>query len=994
MNVKELHEKYQALLIENNRLRKEIEGLKAQMGIREQQGIYDHKDAVHPSFPKHTSEAEISIQKSDGQALSSFPTANRRSSPSEKIKLFMSLFRGQNDVYAKRWENSQKGTSGYSPACANEWKPGVCQKPKIKCSDCTYKNYLVPDEKVVNGHLRSYNNFVAGIYPLLPDDTCYFLAIDFDDEGWQKDIVTLREVCSEFNIPIAVERSRSGNGAHAWFFFEYPIAASLARKFGSAMLTYAMSRRHEITFKSYDRFFPNQDTLPKGGFGNLIALPLQKVARENNNSVFIDELFRPYDDQWSFLASIQRLTEKDIEMLISKLCQGNELGILKNDEEESPKPWEPNKIKLQKSDFPENIEVVKANMLFIPKTGISQRALNHLKRLAAFKNPEFYKAQAMRLPTYNKPRIVSCADETAMYLCLPRGCEADLKALFEDMGAEVCWLDKTNPGRKIDIEFNGTLRDEQPLALDKLLEHRNGILCGTTAFGKTVVAIKLIAKRKVNTLILVDKVSLVSQWKERLTQFLTTKEKFIPTAGGSNNRVKKPTTIRDNLVIGQIGNGKNTLNGSIDIAVMQSLNRMGDVKDCVNDYGMVIVDECHHVSAFSFEKILKSTTAKYVHGLTATTVRKDGHHPIIFMQCGPVRFKDDAKKQAEKRPFDHYIIPKFTSFRIPLDKDEKDLSINELYAGITMNEMRNQLIIDDVVKCHENGRNCIVLTERTAHVETLSNGLRKRIPDVISLTGGMGTKETRKNMTRIANTPVDQSLTLIATGRYIGEGFDEPRLDTLFLAMPISWKGTLQQYAGRLHRLFEGKSDVRIYDYVDIHVRMFEKMYNKRLNGYGSIGYKTKGENIAAESIDIIFDKSSFLPVFSTDIANAVSEVLIVSPFVTRKRTLLMRQNLETAIESGVKVTVVTRPAEDFMGIHAFGKGKDLTTLQNTLDLLKRIGISIILKTNIHQKFAIMDQRVVWYGSINLLSFGNAEESMMRLESPNIANELIKSIEI
>jgi hypothetical protein len=427
----------------------------------------------------------------------------------------MSLFRGQNDVYAKRWENSQKGTSGYSPACANEWKPGVCQKPKIKCSDCTYKNYLVPDERVVNDHLRSYNNFVAGIYPLLPDDTCYFLAIDFDDEGWQKDIVTLREVCSEFNIPIAVERSRSGSGAHAWFFFEYPIAASLARKFGSAMLTYAMSRRHEITFKSYDRFFPNQDTLPKGGFGNLIALPLQKVARENNNSVFIDELFRPYHDQWSFLASIQRLTEKDIEMLISKLCQGNELGILKNDEEESPKPWEPNKIKLQKSDFPENIEVVKANMLFIPKTGISQRALNHLKRLAAFKNPEFYKAQAMRLPTYNKPRIVSCADETAMYLCLPRGCEADLKALFEDMGAEVCWLDKTNPGRKIDIEFNGTLRDEQPLALDKLLEHRNGILCGTTAFGKTVVAIKLIAKRKVNTLILVDKVSLVSQWKER-----------------------------------------------------------------------------------------------------------------------------------------------------------------------------------------------------------------------------------------------------------------------------------------------------------------------------------------------------------------------------------------------------------------------------------------------------------------------------------------------
>lgn len=514
------------------------------------------------------------------------------------------------------------------------------------------------------------------------------------------------------------------------------------------------------------------------------------------------------------------------------------------------------------------------------------------------------------------------------------------------------------------------------------MKHDNGILCGTTAFGKTVVAIKLIAERKVNTLILVDKVSLMSQWKERLSKFLTINE-TLPAEDSSEG--KKRGRKKNRSIIGQMGDGKNTLGGIVDIAVMQSLNRMGEVKDCVKDYGMVIIDECHHVSAFSFEKVLKSANAKYVYGLTATPTRKDGHHPIIFMQCGPIRYRDDAKKQAEKRPFEHYIIPRFTSFRVPLDKEEKDVSINELYAEIVVNEMRNQLIIDDVVKCYENGRNCVVLTERTAHVELLAKELGKRIPDVISATGGMGTKETRETLARITNTPIDKPLTLVATGRYIGEGFDEPRLDTLFLAMPISWKGTLQQYAGRLHRLFEGKSEVQIYDYVDIHVRMFEKMYHKRLTGYASIGYKAKGENIAAESIDIIFDKSSFLPVYFNDIVNAAREILIVSPFITRKRTLQMIQNMEVALKNKVKVVIVTRPIEDF-------QGKDTTALQETLELLKSTGVSIVFRSNIHQKFAVMDQKIVWYGSINLLSFGSAEESIMRLESPNIANELIKSI--
>ena len=480
-----------------------------------------------------------------------------------------------------------------------------------------------------------------------------------------------------------------------------------------------------------------------------------------------------------------------------------------------------------------------------------------------------------------------------------------------------------------------------------------------------------------------DRVALVAQWEKRLTEFLTLNEEILAaeevTGTKRRGRQKKSSNI------GTIQGGKDNSSGIIDIAVMQSMKKKGEIRECIANYGMIIVDECHHVSAISFETILKSATAKYVYGLTATPVRKDGHHPIIFMQCGPIRFRDDARKQARMRPFDHFIIPRFTGLRVPLDKSEEEVTIQDLYSEIVVNESRNQFIIDDVLKSHEKGRNCLILTERTAHVRLLAERLHKEIPDIISLTGGMGNKMTKEVMATLANIPPDRPLTLVATGKYVGEGFDEPRLDTLFLAMPISWKGTLQQYAGRLHRLFAEKSEVQIYDYVDVRVKKLERMYNRRLNGYASIGYKAKGESIASDPIDFIFDKSNFLPVYTNDMANAAREILIVSPFVTGKRTNQMIPCMKNAIDKKVKVHLVTRPIKDF-------KGKDVTALQDTFNLLRDVGVEIIFRPNIHQKFAIMDQRIVWYGSINLLSFGGAEESIMRLESPTIANELMKSI--
>jgi superfamily II DNA or RNA helicase len=976
MDFDELLNKYLQLKEENQMLRKVLERLNS---LHDTDFQKSNSDFLHIEQQAIANPNKLEIFDKKATEI-----VNKRSSSAEKIELFMSLFRGREDVYANRWENKKQHTSGYSPACANEWTPGICLKPKIKCSACNHKSYLKLDKQIIDNHLRG--NVVAGVYPMLPDETCWFLAIDFDDDGWKKDISALAEVCSKFEIPVAIERSRSGNGVHAWYFFDQPVQASLARKFGSAMLTYTMNQRHEITFKSYDRFFPNQDTMPKGGFGNLIALPLQKAARENNNSVFIDDDFQSYEDQWSFLSSIKKLTEDNIESLITKLWKGNELGTLKEDTEEKSKPWETSKVILQNKDFPDTVEIVKANMLFIPKVGISQKALNRIKRLAAFKNPEFYKAQAMRLSTFNKPRIISCADETEDYLCLPRGCETDLRNLLKEINVKTDLVCKTNTGRKIDVSFNGTLRDDQPAAVGELLAHNTGVLCGTTAFGKTVAAIKIIAERKVNTLILVNKVSLVNQWKEKLNEFLTINETVEP---------EKQSKTNHKNIIGQIGDGKQNRTGIIDIAIMQSLTRAGEVKEYVKDYGMVIVDECHHVPAFSFEMILKNVNAEFVYGLSATPERKDGHHPIIFMHCGPIRFRDDAKKQAEKRPFEHYIIPRFTGFRIHslTEKTEKDWTINELYAAVVTNETRNQQIIDDVIESHKNGRNCLVLTERVEHVKILSTEIGKTIPVVISVTGGMGIKETREILEKITTAPTDKPIILVATGRFIGEGFDEPRLDTLFLAMPISWKGTLQQYAGRLHRLFAGKNEVLIYDYADIHVQVFEKMYNKRLSGYASIGYKAKGESFANRkpsnengNVDIIFDKSNFLPVFSNDILNANSEILIVSPFVTKRRTHQMMRELEIALDRKVNVTVVTRPASDFTN-------KDLSSWKEAVEQIKTTNIHIIFKSNIHQKFAIFDQKIVWYGSINLLSYGSAEESMMRIESTKIAYELIGSLE-
>ncbi|WOV84773.1 DEAD/DEAH box helicase family protein [Sporosarcina jeotgali] len=714
---------------------------------------------IQHHLPSIALNPEITHVKNDSSAL-------------KKVQLFRDLFKGRTDVFAIR-RNAKDGKSTYSPATTND-------------------TYIPLSDQAFYDHLSGKRTI--GIYPLLPNNTCWFLAADFDKNNWRDDALAFAASCKHAQLPFHIERSRSGDGAHVWIFFSEAIPASLARQLGRILIEQAQSKQKDNAFVSFDRFFPSQDFLKEGGIGNLIALPLQRHPRMNGNSVFTDNTFQPLTDQWEYMSTIPKINKTTVEKAIQRI---------------SPSIFAESQLTV--------LPVIWKNGMHIPLANLSESLHNELKQLASFSNPAFYKARANRLSTHNIPTQIECSLQNSTHLILPRGCEQELIRLTTSRNITLEFEENRNTGNPIDVDFKGTLATQQQDAIHALMSKDSGVLAAATGFGKTVTAAALIAERKVNTLIIVNRTQLLKQWMEQLAIFLDV-----------------PRTS-----IGQFGSGKKTTTGIIDVATIQSLTTKGAIQSVVTQYGQVVVDECHHLSALSFERVMQAIRAKHVVGLTATPKRKDGLHPIITMQCGPILYQTDAKSQSQIRPYHHILMERPTNYQTTAE------TIQQIYTELVEDNTRNQLIFEDVLAALEEGRTPLILTERVNHVNILGQLFKGFVKNVITLSGGLKKKEREAALNRISHLHNDEEVLIIATGKYIGEGFDFPRLDTLLLVMPISGKGILTQYVGRLHRNHSGKHEVRVYDYIDRKVPSLATMAEKRQKGFRELGYKTLEENRA-----------------------------------------------------------------------------------------------------------------------------------------------------
>ena len=733
------------------------------------------------------------------------------------VDLFLRMFRCRELVYPKLWENRARGTSGYSPACKNEWVKGICGKPpngRVKCSECPNQAFPALDEDAVRAHLDGLA--IIGTYAIREDDTCVFLACDFDGSAWKEDAFLYKRVAADFGAEVLVERSRSGEGGHAWIFFEQPVPARAARALGTLILSKCGEVNDRMGLESFDRFFPNQDYLPKGGFGNLIALPFQKAAVQSGNTVFVDESLRQIDDQWAALTDVQRVSAAALNRMI-----GSILVTRKNQPEDDLALATDSKFVDRSIDvrglLPNGfqVQVVVGAQLTVPLDGLPSKVVTGLQRLASFANPEFFKLQRMRMATFPHPRFIFSGERRPNEILLPRGLLIKVIKLLERAGATISVQDLRRSGSKLDLEFAGILTERQQAVVTDLLTTDDGIFVAPPGSGKTVIACAVIGERRASTLILVHKQPLIDQWRTQLTSLLGLEAKQIGLLAGA----KKKRT------------------GIVDIAMLQSLVRSQDCTEILAEYGQVIVDECHHVPATSFEAVMKQCTSKYLLGLTATPKRKDSLEVLLYQQCGPIRHEI---KIGESHSLAKSLNVRQTTFRVPDELGQKPPYhlIAELLAT---DEARNTMIADDVVAVLGRGRFSLVLADRKGQIKTLESMVRKAsdgMYGIFCLEGLMSPKRRRQMLADISTARRDRKPTvLLATASLVGEGFDLPDLDTLFLASPISFEGRLVQYVGRLDRASEGKVGVEVFDYVDATCAVLLKMHRGRLKTFQKLGY-------------------------------------------------------------------------------------------------------------------------------------------------------------
>ena len=904
---------------------------------------------------------------------------------------FMMFCRGRKDLYDLRYTNPKTGKNGYYTQYFNRWDRGchIQKKDGVRCKDCELRAYKPVTLPLIKAHMNGTDpngNDVVAIYPMLENNLCQLLVFDFDnhakgaeqedyaniDDGWKEEINALRRICKNLDVDAVVERSRSGRGAHLWIFFKEMVPARLARRFGFALLEKGAESVNLKSFKYYDRMIPTQDALPEGGLGNVIALPLQGMALKSGNSAFIDENWNAYEDQLNVLAGTRRLTRQGIEDYLSLWYSTGSTS----EDNGTDAPWDKNS-EIEAGSVKGVVRIVLADRIYIDSTGMSNKTKRQLRRMATFSNKQYFQNQAMDMPNYDESRFIYLGSDEGKYIVLPRGLREEILKKFDNAGISYKIEDKRTKGQELNISFRGELRESQIPAVETMLENETGILHAATAFGKTVVCCDMIARRGISTLILVDRADLMNQWIKRLEEFLDIDEE-LPEYQTKTGRTRKRKSL-----IGNLQGAHDTLTGIVDVAMIRSLKKKDGFHPKLKEYAQVYFDECHHAASDSAIEVLQEINAKYVYGVTATPKRGDGKEKINEFLLGPIRYRFTAKDRAEEQNINHLVYPRFTRTVKPHHLSKTPYG-NDAYELIRNNDVRDEQIIRDVADCVQAGRTPVVLTKYVDHAKKLSERLKTYADRLILLTGANGTKARRAQVEELNKVDNSDSLILVGTGSLLGEGFDFPRLDTLFMATPVSGENVVEQYVGRLNRDYDGKENVIVYDYVDSHIPKFDKMYSARMKAYKKIGYELcvnmDGEKQKANAI---YDIENYAETYWKDLEEANSAVVVSSPRLNNQKVDRIINMLGKRRELGVKVTIVTWHPD------AYKYGKDDVRME-LMERLRKAGFEIRLVEETCEHYAVIDNEIVWYGSVNLLSKEDAEDNLMRVCSKDIAAELLE----